>query len=311
MKLAFLAFLIPAACSFQTPLVDHHALLALKMTGGSKDAKDEAKDTKVTPEKVAGRKKRVSTVYKIMVAEQAIVGGMLYKTSGVPFYSVGPLLASGVSFILIGAANSNRLTSDTYKRLNLALIQYGLLGFISGIFMGQKPLWFISCFITVVNSVKGYGYGLKGWELGNASLKDDIMSGLKANLKSMTKIPNLKSAGYLAATLTVGTLQLAKIAELFNIVTTGGGKFLFGTRLFRFIKLMLLNVIVFSLKDAADRDRLEGTTFIQLNALSSISFAFWALYEKVATPLGGALCFFSVFSAMNGVYSIIKKNTKS
>ena len=39
---------------------------------------------------------------------------------------------------------------------------------------------------------------------------------------------------------------------------------------FRYKKVMLLTAISYTLKDAADRDRLDGATFIQLNALLSV-----------------------------------------
>jgi hypothetical protein len=73
---------------------------------------------------------------------------------------------------------------------------------------------------------------------------------------------------------------------------------------------MLLTIVLFTLKDASDRDRLEGTTFIELNALASLTFGSWAIYEKIITPIGGLLGFLSAFTAFNGLTSQMRKSKK-
>jgi len=263
---------------------------------------------KVTPEKIAGRKKRVIAGHKILVAGYLAFGAIFSAISRQPFFGTGPLLASGVSYIMIGAAEKSRLSSDTYKRLNIGLFEFGVTGFLAGILMKLSPLWALTCFIAVVNSIKGYGYGLKGWELGDASAKDDLTNGMKKNIGLLTKVPNLKSAIYLAGTLAVGTLKLMKLAEIFNIIKMSGSTIVLGTRLFRLAKLMMMTIVMITLKDAADRDRLEGATFIELNALASLTFGTWAFYESVFTPIGGFLGCFSAFTAFNGVSSKMKKS---
>lgn len=257
----------------------------------------------VSAKKLAGRKKRVIGGYKIGSVAYGLFALIMLITTRQPFYSAGPLVTSGVSYIMIGAAENDQLKSDTYKRLNIALIEYGLVGFIAGMTMKLNVAWKFACFVLFVNSIKGYGYGLKGWELGKACAKDDMISGMKYNLKAMFKIPNIKSAGYLAATLTVGVLKLRKLAEVLKISRTGGGSYILGTRLFSLARMMVLTIVMFTLKDAADRDRLEGTTFIELNALASISFALWAAY--LSSPIFGI---FSAFTTINMVSSIKKKN---
>jgi hypothetical protein len=265
---------------------------------------------KVTPEKVAGRKKRVIAGYKILVTGYLAIGVAIGAISRQPFYGTGPVLASGVSYIMIGAAENSQLSSDTYKRLNIGLFEYGATGILAGILMKLNPLWALTCFIAVVNSIKGYGYGLKGWELGDACAKEDMSNGIKSSIEGLTKVPNLKSAVYLAGTLAVGTLKLAKLAEIFNIIKMSGSPYVLGTRLFRLAKLMLLTIVMFTLKDASDRDRLEGTTFIELNALASLTFGSWAIYEKIITPIGGLLGFLSAFTAFNGLTSQMRKSKK-
>ena len=287
---------------------------SLSMAEEPTDDKVEESATKkeVTPEKIAGRKKRVIAGYKILAASFGVYAAVIAAVSRDPYYGVGPLLASGVSYTLIGAADNSRLSSDTYKRLNIALFEYGLVGFFLSSILGSMypAVWAATCFIAVVNSIKGYGYGLKGWKLEDACAKEDFISGMKSNLKCITKIPNLKSAGYLAATLLVGTLKLAKLFEVFNLMKNGAGSYAVRTRLFRATKLMMLTIVMFTLKDAADRDRLDGSTFIELNALASVSFAASAACVKITTPLRVTFGLFAAFSAFNGILSTMKKVKK-
>ncbi|EJK53703.1 hypothetical protein THAOC_26802, partial [Thalassiosira oceanica] len=63
----------------------------------------------------------------------------------------------------------------------------------------------------------------------------------------------------------------------------------------RLNRLVLLSLMSYTLKDAADRDRLGGSTFIKLNFLSAVGFAINAIYNSggLVTPLGsdpGLLC---------------------
>eukprot|EP00592_Proboscia_alata_P014955 CAMPEP_0194395850 /NCGR_PEP_ID=MMETSP0174-20130528/124652_1 /TAXON_ID=216777 /ORGANISM="Proboscia alata, Strain PI-D3" /LENGTH=83 /DNA_ID=CAMNT_0039191831 /DNA_START=2151 /DNA_END=2400 /DNA_ORIENTATION=- len=51
-------------------------------------------------------------------------------------------------------------------------------------------------------------------------------------------------------------------------------------------RFYLLKSVMYTLKDAADRDRLSGSTFVQLNFVSTLAFVFLAaLY---ATSLAGS-----------------------
>ena len=282
-----------------------------KDSGLKGKVKEIVAKVKVSPEKIEGRKKRVIAGYKIIVAGYLAFGAIICAISRKPFVAAGPLLASGVSYIMIGAAENSRLSSDTYKRLNIGLFEFGVTGFLAGILMKLSPVWALTCFIAVVNSVKGCGYGLKGWELSEQSVTEEIKSGMKNNIEVLTKVPNLKSALYLAGTLAVGTFKLFNLSEIFNIIKTSGSKYVLGTRLFRLSKLMLLTIIMFTLKDASDRDRLDGTTFIELNALASITFGTWAFSENVFSAIGGSLGFASAFTAFNAISSQAKKNKKT
>lgn len=284
--------------------------VGLRMSSGSED--DATTKKSVSPEKIIGRKKRVTMGYKISSFGFAAFTAFILAVTRKPFFAAGPLLASGNSYILLGAAQNDRLKSDTYKRLNLAQITYSGMGFVAGVLMNLNITWKITCLVTFINSIKGYGYGLKGWELGSACAKEDITKGIQSTVKCLTNV-NLKSVGYLAATVLLGALNVSKLSEAANIFVSGGANYMLGTRLFRASKIMLLAVTTLTLKDAADRDRLEGTTFIELNFLSSLVFASWLFdyaMKGPLPPLGIAMAVFSAYSAFNGLSSVMKKKGK-
>eukprot|EP00545_Synedropsis_sp_CCMP1620_P003438 CAMPEP_0119029108 /NCGR_PEP_ID=MMETSP1176-20130426/40156_1 /TAXON_ID=265551 /ORGANISM="Synedropsis recta cf, Strain CCMP1620" /LENGTH=267 /DNA_ID=CAMNT_0006985399 /DNA_START=17 /DNA_END=820 /DNA_ORIENTATION=- len=238
----------------------------------------------------------------------------------------GPFLASGVAFILSdAAANDDQLQNNNFKRMNLFLGQYGLLGLVVAALVPQlrrNPFWIIwvvTTFLTIVNAIKGYAYGVFGWELNNKKASvvvDDLVKGSTESIKSLLSIPkNLASAGYLAATLTVGGLKLAKLVEIVKLVASGAEAKIIASRTIRYSKLALLMAVMFTLKDSVDSNQLEdGTTFIQLNFLSSIVFGSTSAYLcqgglalSTMPPIGAAASFFSIFSASQGGLALWKK----
>ena len=140
----------------------------------------------------------------------------------------------------------------------------------------KDPLFLIPAILATVNSIKGYAYGVLGFDKKNTEtgLVKDFVDGTVGTVKGFFSIPkNLKSFGYLGATAMVGGLKFVKLAEIIRLVLGGAAGLDVATRLSRFGRLSFLTMILYTLKDAADRDRLEGTTFIELNILSSIALA--------------------------------------
>jgi len=244
-------------------------LQPLSMSSDGEESPSDDDNDKMA-KKVKGRKKRV------VIGNGVVVLGYLLWTLVSVVSSLkntdkhilqtlisldpGPLLASGFAYILISASQNDRLSSDTYKRLNLMLGTYGLVGVVTG--SSRGPLWLVPSVVAMINSVKGYGYGLKGWQLRDkVSPVKDIMEGCKANLKCLTKISNERSVGYLLATLFVGAITV--IMRRCSVHTKAGD----------YATLALLATTTLTLKDAADRGRLEGTTFIELNFMGSAAFA--------------------------------------
>jgi hypothetical protein len=155
------------------------------------------------------------------------------------------------------------------------MAKYGLFGLLAGMLMSLSPAWNLVCIITMINSTKGYGYGLKGWELKEASAKDDILSMMKETLTTMTKADSVKSMGYLVASFVMLIVSIRKFLEIVNLVVSKSDANMIGTRIFRFTKYMLFTLLMTLLKSASDRNRLEGTTFIQMNMMAAIGFASW------------------------------------
>lgn len=263
--------------------------------------------------KVIGRKKRVKLGYQVVSTGYAAITCIALSKYGLnpsgAFIAAGPFLASGIAYILVGASANDRLSSDTYKRLNLALGQFGLVGLLArGIVTTQKSLFIATSFVAMVNCIKGYGYGLKGWELKKASAVQDLIDGTKTAAATVTKIPNAKSLGYLGATLTLAPIL---VLNFWNSVKFAFARsdLAYAAYLFRYKKLLLLTVAAFTLKDAADRGRLEGTTFIELNFMSCVGLGCSAayLFNESFTVLGGAMTLYACLFAFNGLSSLLQK----
>jgi len=295
---------------------------------------DGDNDGEKMAKKVVGRKKRVvvgytlASILYLLTTVRAILPQVNQLSVGMIAYaSCGSVLASGLAFIQKGAAENDRLRSDTYKRLNIFMAWHGfLMSIITLKAFGPDPFALMTNVIAMVNSIKGYGYGARGWTLREGvPFVEDLTQGVKNTVQGMIgSFPqNMKAAGYFLGTATAGTLKVSKSIEVSKLLLQSGGSisFLVGTSLFRCTKLGMLAVCMYTLKDAADRDRLNGTTFIQLNFLCSLVWASMAyyIYEKYPLALFGTKAtlrpsitaalagFLALFTASNGILSIAEK----
>jgi CDGSH-type Zn-finger protein len=285
------------------------------------ETKSEPEPSSASPakSKVDGRKKRVLVGYRATALAYLFYCQRYFSTKGIQPFAVqvtsGYVLASGLAYILSSAVKGGRLSSDTYKRLNLALIEFGMIGVLGWglvkfgeVTPGFSPI-LIPPLLATIHGIKGYGYGVLGLDKsGSTSLLADFGQGVVSTVKGYVSAPKtVKAAGYLAATWMVTGMKLAKLAELAKLVGEGASGLTIFTRLSRFARYAMLSTVLYTLKDAADRGRLEGTTFIELNFLSAGVLAALASYASISSPLGGAAAAFSLFSAFNGVASILKE----
>lgn len=248
--------------------------------------------------KVAGRKKRVVIGYRLSM----VIYGLLGLSTLIPAfmkpelaamslnYAGGPILGAGFAGILASAAENDRLGSDTYKRLNLMYAKFGFLWLLAGILVQQtkpltrgakilsNPLVMLASFYALVNGLKGWGYGAKGYDkLAPTSYGGDLVQLFKNTAKVfVSPFANVKAGLYLGATTFAGFLKVMKLVDLVglcqNIGTTSVTAAKFGSWAIGYAKIVLMATAAFTLFDAAKRDRLEGTTFIELNVLSSFSW---------------------------------------
>ena len=119
--------------------------------------------------KIQGRKKRVILGYKAMtmlyIAVEVFSASKRVPVNtllGITSYIAMP---AGLSYILISAAKHDRLGSDTYKRLNLSLLEYAVIGlFVIALSGGGNPILKVAYIMTLINTIKGYTYGVVGWD---------------------------------------------------------------------------------------------------------------------------------------------------
>ena len=232
----------------------------------------------------------------------------------------GPLVVGSISHILEGAADHDRLSSDTYKRLNLYMILYGIVNLVTRIFGGSSggigPLSIIAPLLLTINSIKGYGYGVLGYAKDNGkSIIEDLVNGFNSTLGILIKInfKNLNAIGYLLASWFVVSFKFKELINIVDIIVSNGGSNNVLTKLTGYVNYALLSCVVISLKDACDRNRLLGTTFIKLNFLSGIIFSSLSglllLGGSTTTMknLGLVAGFFAGFTFGNTIKSVIDK----
>lgn len=286
---------------------------------GEEGKAEEADD--VLEKKLAGRKKRVVMGYKAVIASYVALAGFVLTKGGISkfplFFTFGNVsLPIGIAYILIGAAKNDRLTSDTYKRLNLGLLQYGILGGLTVGFAAMKeqtnPISYLPFVLSIINSVKGYAYGALGWDKmsSEVSLFQDFRTLIKStNQALITKPKSVQSVCYLVAALLVGTLKVTKAIDMVKIFKSGSGFTSISPVLSQYNRLAFLTIALVTLKDACDRDRLSGTTFIQMNYLAGlITAANSAFMGGLTTSMGATAALLSLFLTLSGLSSYFERS---
>ena len=196
---------------------------------------------------------------------------------------VGFLIAAVSSYCLIDATEHNRLSSDTYKRINLALAVFSCMNsacyLVTWPFLGTAASF---CnFYNISVALNGWTKGIKGLGrdesrlLGYESYLSEVSYGFRKTFESISTIKSKVALGYLIS------LVMASVALLHNIIILPvvWNKSLARVNAIRIAstsRLFLVSSIIFTLMDAANRGRLKGSTFIYLN----ISLAVGSLAGK-------------------------------
>ncbi|KAL7448489.1 hypothetical protein ACHAWC_000663 [Mediolabrus comicus] len=286
------------------------------MLSATEEASKDNDDDISMDKKIQGRKNRVILGYKAMtmlyIAVEVFSASKRVPVNtllGITSYIAMP---AGLSYILISAAKHDRLGSDTYKRLNLSLLEYAVIGlFVIALSGGGNPILKVAYIMTLINTIKGYTYGVVGWDKksGTDTLLQDFTRGIVSTIKGICSVPkNTTSFGYLAATLMVISMKILKLKDVIVAFLSSIPANDIALLLARFNRLSLLALMIYTLKDAADRERLGGTTFIQLNYLCALVLGIiGTLGDGMMTLLGGANIATAVFFALNGISSYVKK----
>ena len=287
------------------------------MLSATEEASKDNDDDISMDKKIQGRKNRVILGYKAMtmlyIAVEVFSASKRVPVNtllGITSYIAMP---AGLSYILISAAKHDRLGSDTYKRLNLSLLEYAVIGlFVIALSGGGNPILKVAYIMTLINTIKGYTYGVVGWDKKSGTdttLLQDFTRGIVSTIKGICSVPkNTTSFGYLAATLMVISMKILKLKDVIVAVLSSIAANDIALLLARFNRLSLLALMIYTLKDAADRERLGGTTFIQLNYLCALVLGIiGTLGDDMMTLLGGANIATAVFFALNGISSYVKK----
>jgi len=281
-------------------------------------------DEKKIEKKIAARKKRVEIGYQTVALAYALVTCIsfikyqFFQKIPIPynlFITAGPFMASSVAFHLVGSGSNDQLKSDACKRLNLALASFGFIGLMAkDVITTAQPLWIFACLVAMVNSIKGYGYGLKGWDLkmmdGNAGAVKDILGGTLSSVKAVFALPAIfsRSAGYAAMTITFAAMKSNILYTLISGVVSGSIGPNDMNLAFGYKKLLLLTMAAFTLKEAVDQDDTEspkgwGAAPVGLGLATSVATGAMAAKSiwSGSLYLGGWIACLAVFSAVDGI----------
>jgi hypothetical protein len=188
----------------------------------------------------------------------------------------GPLLASGLTYLLATAAAHNRFSRDTIKRLNGLMVLYSFLGLI---LVGLVPqfrsffgwLWFGTSLSSLWISVLGYVRGVR--EQGNTFSTETLRLTTEAQKTTFAKPHNLASLAYSCALAVIAARKGLLGLEIFNLALSSSSSITIAIKMSRLAKLTILGGTTVILKDGAHRGRTHSATFCFLNLLSSITFA--------------------------------------
>mmetsp|Transcript_13544 Transcript_13544/g.20641 ORF Transcript_13544/g.20641 Transcript_13544/m.20641 type:complete len:441 (+) Transcript_13544:116-1438(+) len=236
----------------------------------------------------------------------------------------GEIFLAVLTRVLRGATVNDRLGSDTYKRMNLSLVLYTILSAnlvlrnpLHSLYLGwgttmkglghvpgatnAGALWIVLYTLIGYTGVRGFAKGVRGFGLIDintgigpvSDLVKEIYTGALNTAKSLVKISSSTSAGYLLAT----------ILTFLNLNSLG----MYGAPY-----LGLAGVSLYTLKDAADRGRLEGGTFMSLNGwLSALSFLAFAFITPKASMCGLGIFCVSLFTGLNFFKAFQSKREKN
>ncbi|GMI31956.1 hypothetical protein TeGR_g13690 [Tetraparma gracilis] len=308
LALAVAVFLLPSAAGF-------HAPLALQSKATSKTFVSFALPPLSSP-KEETRRTRVVAGHSVAAAGHLLQfsrlalpllrGGKVPSPAGLYIAST-PLLPAVVGLLLAEAAREDRLASFTYRRLSLSLALSVLppLAFAATRLSGvARASVLLTSLLTLVAALKSWAYGARGWSLSTSTYLKELAAGARQILAGLLPGYNslkLNPARWPSSAAYLLSAYFLIFVTLQNLLPSPAP---LAIRAWRMSRLQLLSTIAFCLKDAADRGRLAGSTFVRLNALLVVTSApyAWVLVSGVgpiSNPLWGA-----AFGAIAGLGAV-------
>lgn len=222
-------------------------------------------------EVIEGRKIIIMLGYRLSALVYLFLGTFIVGWQGLKspsqlplalYVSAGPVLASGVSYVLEGAAVNDRLSSEAFKRLNLCLASYGALWLLAAYLIrntGSRivchPLVLSASAITGINSVRAWIFGVKGWDTTEAtSLISDLKATFAKVLRSVLSFKSFPGLVYLFATIVFSGLKFSRLIDVYQLLASGGvSATVFSKDIFRISMYSLLSAVSMTLKDGAGK----------------------------------------------------------
>jgi hypothetical protein len=227
----------------------------------------------------------LASVVILIIPDQTMTTLLATKLGG----SAGFAIAAGLCHILRTANIQNRLRSDTYKRLNLGLFGFCLIGLSA---IPGEAAFFTSLLATrivagMLTLLKLYGTGLawNGWKRGVTTTATntttskfsaneiflELAQGVQSTIKGLKVESTKKALTYRNCLLLLfGGILSSFMEGLFNMryqKEFSRTWFEITLQWSAMSRLFMIAAMVYTLKDAAERDRLTGTTFIELNLM--------------------------------------------
>jgi len=258
-------------------------------SGGAASSKNDNKQKRLANAYIAGQYAFGAAAALIFVMPDRTLTTLLASKLG---GSAGFAMASGLCYILNGAVVHDRLASDTYKRLNVGLLGFCGLGLAAvpgeAAFMNSPGSAILSSIFLTAVKLYGTLLAVVGWKKGVFKKEEPLTTfapkrmlqefaqGTKETVKGLKVQNNKKALTYRNCLLLVGMGIVSSFMEgLFDIrykkefIRTW---FEISLQWSAVARLFMISTMIYSLKDAAERDRLTGTTFIQMNVM----VGFWA-----------------------------------
>lgn len=214
--------------------------------------------------------------------------------------ALGYALAGAVNYILQGATIHDRLNSATYKRLNVGLVLFAIISLFSlpgeasfassfGTSMSIFGIMSLSKVLGTVAALSGWRRGVLGW-VNSDEQKNNVFqfliretwTGMKESwygFKSEEKDVNIYRTLFVLVFFFGLGNNVMSLYHFFKVKSAS--PFQISIYVSAIARLSMISTIIYTLKDAAERKRLSGTTFIQLNFMLGL----WAAAVGVSEGL--------------------------